>query len=148
MDQDGCCDLILIGESWDCLDEGHSKLASGWWVPDKILPLISFNVEDEHQIQYYGCQCDSHNTPFSEMYLYHTGHPAWQWPNPHGPPITGQRGDCTCTTRVDQHYIVAVPDGPAKAILYLYHMGQPMYGSPYHIYHLPILVIHLHIFDM
>ena len=40
---------------------------------------------------------------------------------------------------------------PHDAILYLYHTGQPrsfMHGSPYHIYHLPIWVMHLNTFDM
>jgi hypothetical protein len=60
--------------------------------------------------------------------LYHTGHPM---------PARG--------------LIVPAPYSLAKAVLYLYHMGQPRsftHGSPYHIYYLPILVIYLHAFDM
>jgi hypothetical protein len=146
---------------------------------------------------WHGTICDSLQ-PFQWNFPYHTGHPAWQWPNPHGPPNAGWRGDCTCAIRLGWDCIVPIPHGPPNAgwrvivpiphgsaeactvpvphrladtILQLYHTGrprlhcthttwlgwgyivpvphgQPVYGSPYHIYHLPILVIHLYMFDM
>jgi hypothetical protein len=92
-------------------------------------------------------------TPFSELSPYHTGHPTRPkellylcgtgWP----------RVCCSCTAQVGRHCIVPYhTGGPAgRAILYLYCTGRPRamtHGSPYHIYHLPIWVIHLNTFDM
>ena len=44
-----------------------------------------------------------------------------------------------------------IPHGSAGAVVYLYHTARPKamtHGSPYHIYHLPIWVMHLNTFDM
>jgi hypothetical protein len=108
------------------------------------------------------------------MDTFHT----FQWivPIPHGPPDltmtqstratqhrpkvllclcgTGwPRVYCTCTAWVGWRCIVPYhTGGPAGcAILYLYCTGwlrAMTHSSPYHIYHLPIWVIHLNTFDM
>ena len=69
-----------------------------------------------------------HLKPFSELCSYHMGHP------------TSAKG-----------MIVPMWHRLAKAVLYLYHTARPRsitHSSPYHIYHLPIWVMHLNTFDM
>ena len=88
---------------------------------------------------------------------------------PHGPANVSWRGDCAHCTQVSQlaysvtfllphrlaeagwAVIVLISHGPAEAVLYLYHTAQPRsftHHSLYHIYHLPIWVMHLNTFDI
>ena len=58
---------------------------------------------------------------------------------------------CTHMAWVGQGCSVPVPHRSAGAVVHLYHTVWPRamtHGSPYHIYHLPIWVIHLNTFDM